>query len=59
MLSLLVLGLFTARRKTSRFVARKVVTNGDAGGDKDCSLSFRSQPNGFLSGNSNSIFCCI
>jgi len=30
---------------TSRFVARKVATNGDAEGDKDCSLSFRSQPN--------------
>ena len=31
--------------KTSRFVASKVRTNGRAGGNKDCSLSFRSQSN--------------
>ena len=32
-------------KKTSRFVARNVATNGDAGGlnHKDCSLSFRSR----------------
>ena len=52
--------------KTRRFVASKVTTNGGAGGDKDCSLSFRSQANAstvcsqrfFSPGNSYIIFCC-
>ena len=52
--------------KTRRFVASKVTTNERAGGDKDCSLSFRSQPNAstvysepfFSPGNSNIIFYC-
>ena len=33
------------RMETSRFVASKVVIYGDAGGDKDCRLNFRSPPN--------------
>ena len=30
------------QKKTNRFVARKVATNGDAGGIEDCCLSIRS-----------------
>ena len=37
--------VYTEIRRTSRFVARKVATNRDTGGVKDCSLSNRSQPN--------------
>ena len=57
-----------AIRITSRFVARKVATNGDARGDKDCSSSFQfvrnrmlSQfaPSNVLSGSSNFFFFSV
>ena len=60
-----VIGVDVAIRITSRFVARKVTTNGDTGGDKDCSLSFirnrvlsRFSPSDILSGNSSVIIFC-